>query len=123
MNGSSLDTVKAILSDPKVEKEKILDTPDKQNRTPLHLASFKQNENLTKILLEAHICCTSPCAALHKHRANLVAQFGANRDLKDTCGLAPVDLAAKTGRRKSKELLEAAPAGGMARTSTATGGA
>ena len=60
MNGSSLDTVKAILSDPKVEKERILDKPDKQKRTPLHLASFKQNENLTKILLEARALLHQP---------------------------------------------------------------
>ena len=76
MNGSSLDTVKAILSDPKVEKERILDKPDKQKRTPLHLASFKQNENLTKILLD----------------------FGAKRDVCDASGLQPVELAAKTAR-------------------------
>ena len=60
MNGSSLDTVKAILSNPKVEKERILDKPDKQKRTPLHLASFKQNENLTKILLEARALLHQP---------------------------------------------------------------
>ena len=56
----ALDVVRALLSDPKVEKEKILDTPDKQNRTPLHLASFKQNENLTKILLEARALLHQP---------------------------------------------------------------
>lgn len=82
--GSSLDAVKAILSDPKVEKEKILDRPDKQGRTPLHLASFKENEQLTKVLLD----------------------FGAKRDMCDVSGLQPVELAAKAGRRKSKELLE-----------------
>jgi len=85
---NSMKTIEALLShtllsDPKLKKE-LLDTPDRSQRTALHIAAFKSTEKVVQKLLEN----------------------GANKAVTDNAGNQPVTLATKKGRRKSKELLE-----------------
>jgi ankyrin repeat protein len=88
--------VRAFLSNHIVDRFKVVQTSagackyinvkDKQGRTALHIAAFKTNENLTKTLVD----------------------YGADPTIEDNSGQKPSLLAHKTGRRKSKEMLDAA---------------
>lgn len=74
----------ALLSHSKVDRKKLIDVPDRSGRTPLHIAAFSENENMTSILID----------------------YGA-RPLADAYGNKPSALAGKAGRRNSKDRLEA----------------
>jgi len=66
------------------ERKRLIDHTDKCGRSVLHLAAFSENENMTQTLIE--------------HGASSAS---------DAYGNKPSVLAAKTGRRNSKDLLEA----------------
>lgn len=67
-------------------KKKLIDVADKQGRTALHIAGFKAEVNLVELLL----------------------QHGADATSLDVGGNSAGSLAKKSGRRKSKDLLDAA---------------
>ena len=71
-------------------KKRLLNTTDKSGRTALHIAAFKSKEGEMVQLLLAH---------------------GADPNITDSNGNTGAKLANKTGRRKSKELLDDAMAG------------
>ena len=83
-----LEVVTAILTHPatgRMGKKKLLEKTDKSKRTALHIASFKSKEgDMVKLLLD--------------HGADVCAA--------DASGNTATKLANKTGRRKSKELLD-----------------
>lgn len=68
-------------------KKVLLNTKDKTGRVPLHIAAYRDEHEESAV-----------CSFLIKH--------GAKNSEKDTAGNVPSQLAAKTGRRKSKELIE-----------------
>jgi len=68
-------------------KKVLLGTKDKTGRTPLHIASFKDDSEDSCIV-------------------NLLLNHGATNESKDTGGNTASDLAGRSGRRKSKEIIE-----------------
>jgi ankyrin repeat protein len=74
----------ALLSHSKVDRKRLIDAADRDGRTPLHIAAFSENENMTRVLID--------------HGA---------QPLADAFGNKPSVLAGKAGRRNSKDLLEA----------------
>lgn len=87
VNTDKLDCCQTILEHPRVapQKRRLLDASDKSKRQALHIASFKSREGEVVELLLKH---------------------GADASAQDASGNTGAKLAAKTGRRKSKELLE-----------------
>ena len=87
VNADQLECCQAILDHPRVvpQKQRLLDACDKSKRQALHIASFKSREGEVVELLLKH---------------------GADASAQDATGNTGAKLAAKTGRRKSKELLE-----------------
>lgn len=87
VNADKLDCAETLLVHPRVlpQKQRLLDASDKNERTALHVASFKSEGG-------------EMVALLLKHGADPMAE--------DQIGNTGVKLAEKTGRRKSKELLE-----------------
>lgn len=87
VNADKLDCCQCILDHPRVtaQKQRLLDACDKSKRQALHIASFKSREGEVVELLLKH---------------------GADASAQDASGNTGAKLAAKTGRRKSKELLE-----------------
>jgi len=87
VNADKLDCVSAILDNPRVREHKktLLAFPDKSKRVALHIAAFKSREGEMVALLLRH---------------------GADSSVVDAAGNTGAKLAGKTGRRKSKELLE-----------------
>jgi len=67
------------------QRQKLFAVKDKDGRTPMHVASMK-NEDVVQILLNN----------------------GAKPNVEDNVGNTPADLAGKSGRRKSRDLLESA---------------
>jgi ankyrin repeat protein len=65
-------------------KKIVINTKDKTGRTPLHIASFRGEEEVIGFLI----------------------QHGARNDVKDVSSLCPSQLANRQGRRDSKELIE-----------------
>mmetsp|Transcript_14004 Transcript_14004/g.29555 ORF Transcript_14004/g.29555 Transcript_14004/m.29555 type:complete len:358 (+) Transcript_14004:3-1076(+) len=84
VNSNNEKTVQALLVHPKIERHKLLNMTDKSKRTAVHIASYRSNEDLVKTLM------------IH----------GADINSLDFAGNAPVALAKKGGRRKSRDLLE-----------------
>jgi len=76
----------AILLHQFVDKKAQLNYVDRQGRTALHIAAFKAHENIVEFFL----------------------QHGADAACTDTAGNSASNLAKKSGRRKSKDLLDAA---------------
>mmetsp|Transcript_4322 Transcript_4322/g.13946 ORF Transcript_4322/g.13946 Transcript_4322/m.13946 type:complete len:281 (+) Transcript_4322:325-1167(+) len=74
----------AMLSHSKVDRTHLVDVPDRNGRTPLHIAAFSENENMTRVLID--------------HGAH---------PLTDAYGNTPAKLAGKAGRRNSKDMLDA----------------
>ena len=97
VNADKYDVVEDILRHPKVSpadgstsiKKQLLNTADKSKRTPLHIAAFKSKEG---------------------EMVQLLLKHGADPSLQDANGNTSAKLANKTGRRKSKELLDEAEA-------------
>jgi len=85
VNSNKVEVCERILAHEMINKREIIDRVDKSKRTAMHIASFKTNEGLVEVLIK----------------------YGANISVVDSSGNAPVELAKKAGRRKSKELLEA----------------
>jgi len=87
VNADQLECCQAILEHPRVvpQKQRLLDACDRSKRQALHIASFKSREGEVVELLLKH---------------------GADASAQDATGNTGAKLAAKTGRRKSKELLE-----------------
>jgi ankyrin repeat protein len=87
VNADRLSVVELILTHPCVvpERKKLLSHSDKSRRTALHIASFKSAEG---------------------DMVSLLLKYGADPQAKDASGNTGATLAGKTGRRKSKELLE-----------------
>jgi len=87
VNTDKVEMAELILNHPKVvpQKQKLLDYDDKSRRTALHIAAFKSKEGEMVALMLKHGC--DPNAV-------------------DAGGNTGAKLAEKTGRRKSKELLE-----------------
>jgi Ca2+-binding EF-hand superfamily protein len=89
VNAGSVEIVKTIMehtkfiSDPR-SKKVLIETKDKNGRTPLHIAAFTADEHMVQLLI-AH---------------------GADKTQPDAAGNNPANLAARTGRRKSREILE-----------------
>jgi len=86
VNSNLVEVVETILLHHLVKKSSLLDYQDRSGRTALHIAAFKSNENLVKLLLD----------------------HGADASVVDQNGNAPVMLAKRSNRRRSKELLEEA---------------
>jgi len=89
VNADKLDVVEKILDhrickDEKLKKE-LLEKQDKSQRVALHIAAFKSREG---------------------EMVALLLKNGADPNAKDASGNTGAKLAGKTGRRKSKELLE-----------------
>ena len=87
VQADSIECAEIILSHPRVktQKQRLIDTADKSNRTALHIASFKSKEG---------------------DMVTFLLRNGADPHAKDSSGNTSFKLAEKTGRRKSKELLE-----------------
>jgi len=87
VNADKEATAALILEHARVEpqKKRLLETIDKSKRTALHIASFKSREG---------------------EMVSLLLKHGADSNAQDASGNTGAKLAAKTGRRKSKELLE-----------------
>lgn len=90
VNSNLVEVVETILLHQLINKTQLIDFQDRSGRTALHIAAFKSNENLVKLLLD----------------------HGAKATVLDQCGNAPVMLAKRSNRRRSKELLEEACGGG-----------
>ena len=97
VNADKLEVVQDILLHPKVSpadgstsiKKRLLNTTDKSKRTALHIAAFKSKEG---------------------EMVQLLLKHGADPSVQDANGNTSAKLANKTGRRKSKELLDEAMA-------------
>jgi len=87
VNTDKVEMAEFVLNHPKVtpQKQKLLDYDDKSRRTVLHIAAFKSKEGEMVALLLKH---------------------GADANAVDAGGNTGAKLAEKTGRRKSKELLD-----------------
>ncbi len=87
VNSDRHEICQVILSHPRVVKQKrrLVDATDKSERTALHIASFKSKEG---------------------DMVTLLLRNGADASAQDASGNTGMKLAEKTGRRKSKELLE-----------------
>jgi hypothetical protein len=87
VNTDKVEMAELVLNHPKVssQKQKLLDYDDKSRRTSLHIAAFKSKEGEMVALLLKH---------------------GADATAVDAGGNTGAKLAEKTGRRKSKELLD-----------------
>jgi len=92
VNADKSSVVEDILSHPKVtsQKKALLEYPDKSKRVALHIAAFKSKEG---------------------DMVSLLLKHGADPSVTDAAGNTGAKLAGKTGRRKSKELLEEHMAG------------
>ena len=87
-HASDLATMKYLFSKiSPVRKKVLLSTPDKQGREPLHIASFRDESDDSKIVA-------------------FLLQNGAKNSKKDDAGNTPSVLADRSGRRNSKELIE-----------------
>jgi ankyrin repeat protein len=84
VNANASAIVKMILEHRRVNAKRLAAHQDKSGRTPLHIAAFKCDEDIVALLL----------------------QYDANPKEVDSGGNDAIKLAAKTGRTKSKELLE-----------------
>jgi ankyrin repeat protein/Ca2+-binding EF-hand superfamily protein len=85
VNADKIECAEAILSHPRVNKQRLIDAGDKSERTALHIASFKSKEG---------------------EMVTLLLRNGADPEAQDVSGNTGMKLAERTGRRKSKELLE-----------------
>jgi len=87
VNTDKVEMAEMVLNHPKVvpQKQKLLEYDDKSRRTVLHIAAFKSKEGEMVALLLKH---------------------GADANAVDAGGNTGAKLAEKTGRRKSKELLD-----------------
>jgi len=87
VNTDKVEMAELVLKHPKAspQKQKLLDYYDKSRRTSLHIAAFKSKEGEMVALLLKH---------------------GADANAVDAGGNTGAKLAEKTGRRKSKELLD-----------------
>jgi len=85
---TKLETVKTLLESDRVKskKKELMDSIDGQSRTAMHIAAFRSEEpDMVKLLID----------------------HGADPKAKDKAGNSAGALAGKSGRRKSRELLEA----------------
>ena len=103
VNSDKQGVVEDLLSHPKVSKDKkeLLERKDKSKRVALHIAAFKSKEGDMVALLLKH---------------------GADPTATDAAGNTGAKLAGKTGRRKSKELLDEGVATALAAVSIANAG-
>jgi len=87
VNTGDTELLKLFLTIERVvpQRQKLFAVKDKDGRTPMHVASMK-NEDVVQILLNN----------------------GAKPNVEDNVGNTPADLAGKSGRRKSRDLLESA---------------
>lgn len=85
------EMLKTVISHEKVmeKRSKLLAAGDVDGRTPMHIAAFKADEDIVTILLNN----------------------GAKATSEDSAGNTPAKLAEKTGRRKSRDILDAATTG------------
>lgn len=86
VNTNDRDLVQKFLLHPHVtdQNKALFNAPDKDARSPMHIAAFKCDEDIVGILASA----------------------GANVTTTDNSGNSPMKLAEKTGRRKSREIME-----------------
>jgi len=87
VNSNSVEVVKCILNHEFVNgttQKEMINKPDRTGRSPLHIAAFKSNEEITRLLVSC----------------------GADCDVVDSAGNKPVTIAKKAGRKNSRELLE-----------------
>jgi len=91
VNSDNVDLLKAFFANPKVAEIKmsLLAHRDNSSRTAMHIAAYKGSETIVQIML---------ANGADAPRANTL----------DTGGNTPAQLAAKSGRRKSKELMNLA---------------
>eukprot|EP00908_Phaeocystis_cordata_P011086 Transcript_21927.p1 GENE.Transcript_21927~~Transcript_21927.p1 ORF type:complete len:387 (+),score=177.29 Transcript_21927:158-1318(+) len=103
VNSDKQGVVEDLLSHPKVSKDKkeLLERKDKSKRVALHIAAFKSKEGDMVALLLKH---------------------GADPTATDAAGNTGAKLAGRTGRRKSKELLDDSVATALAAVSIANAG-
>lgn len=88
-NANDVDVLKTLFKHLSNERKKVLlKTKDKTGRTPLHIASFKDEEG-------------TGCPVI-----NFLVGHGARNDVKDASGNVPSQLAERSGRRTSKEVIE-----------------
>ena len=85
VNTDALDVLKKLRQFFTPARTKLLlNTADKSGREPLHIAAYKCSEEMVSFLME----------------------LGATNKKKDSAGNNPAALAARSGRRKSREILE-----------------
>lgn len=88
VHANDLEVLKNVFKHFSVARKKILiTTKDKTGRTPLHIASFKDDSEGSVII-------------------NFLLEQGAKNDVKDSAGNCPSELASRSGRRESKEIIE-----------------
>jgi len=86
VNTNDKKLVQNFLIHSHVEKDKkqLLNSQDNNSRNPMHIASFKCDEDIVEILVKS----------------------GASTTATDNSGITPMDLAQRAGRRKSREIME-----------------
>ena len=102
VNADRLEVVELILAHSRVvpQKQKLVDAADRSRRTALHIASFKSKEG---------------------EMVTLLLKNGADANAQDAAGNTGIKLADKTGRRKTKELLENHMAAALTKATSAIG--
>ena len=90
LRAGDIEVIKKLVSSPGVtaaRKKALIQTRDKSNRQPLHIAAYRDSTE------DADIC-------------KFLMSMGASNAVKDSAGNTPSEVAGRANRRKSKDVIE-----------------